>query len=216
MLVIKNLPSCPWREQALQSWLSHSDFSRSWLTLCSALPMLPAGTSAASRVLVGQPTLHATATRGKSKVCGYVSWWERQSRRHVCVRSLFPSAGLWGVHWSSFILPEPGSEIWEGEDQEPCPGTGIRLPEPDVCRLLQPTDSGQRILLSLLDQTVQWTEGMHHQTFPATLFSLVLFHSQNPFYIQKNWGQEIGEAVCGTPKPCTSVCLLLSFFVLPI
>lgn len=48
MLVIKNLPSCPWREQTLLSWLSHSDFPRWWLTLCSALPVLPAGTSADS------------------------------------------------------------------------------------------------------------------------------------------------------------------------
>lgn len=48
MLVIKNLPSCPWREQTLLSWLSHSASPRWWLTLCSALPVLPAGTSAAS------------------------------------------------------------------------------------------------------------------------------------------------------------------------
>lgn len=51
---------------------------------------------------------------------------------------------------------------------------------------------------------------MHHQTFPAALFSLVLFHSQNLFYLQigKKEGQEVGEAVCGTPKPCTSLCLV--------
>lgn len=47
MLVIKNIPSYPWKEQTLLSWLSHSDFPRLWLTLCSALPMLLAGTSAA-------------------------------------------------------------------------------------------------------------------------------------------------------------------------
>lgn len=54
---------------------------------------------------------------------------------------------------------------------------------------------------------------MHHQTFPAAFFSLVLFHSQNLFYLQigKKEGEEVGEAVCGTPKPCTSFCLCLVF-----
>lgn len=68
MLVIKNLPSCPWREQTLLSWLSHSDFSK-----VMAYPLLSLACAACwdlcSQLRVGQPPLQATATRGKSKIC---------------------------------------------------------------------------------------------------------------------------------------------------
>lgn len=70
--------------------------------------------------------------------------------------------------------------------------------------------------LSLSGQTVQWMEGMHHQTFPAALFSLVLFHSQNLFYLQigkKEGQEEVKQCVAHASVALLSVscCLSLCF-----
>lgn len=72
MLVIKNLPSCPWREQALLSWLSHSDFPRWWLALCSASPVLPAGTTAASSRWDSHPSRQLPQEGSQKCVCEVV------------------------------------------------------------------------------------------------------------------------------------------------